>query len=88
LQSQINSVIFDVLTSYYNIVRLKEQVKAYRAIIDLSQERYNIAATRFNVGSAAKTDMLQAGIDLNEQQVNLISIQSQILKTKSFSIPF
>jgi len=82
LQSQINSVIFDVLTSYYNIVRLKEQVKAYRAIIDLSQERYNIAATRFNVGSAAKTDMLQAGIDLNEQQVNLISIQSQILKTK------
>jgi len=82
LQSQINSVIFDVLTSYYNIVRLKEQVKAYRAIIDLSQERYNIAATRFNVGSAAKTDMLQAGIDLNEQQINLISIESQILKTK------
>jgi len=82
LQSQVNSVIFDVLTSYYNILRLKEQVKAYRAIIDLSQERYTIAETRFNVGSAAKTDMLQAGIDLNEQKINLISIESQILKTK------
>ena len=83
LQGQINAVIFDVLTSYYNILRLKEQVKAYRAIIDLSQERYTIASTRFNVGSAAKTDMLQAGIDLNEQKINLISIESQIQKTKA-----
>lgn len=82
LLNQMNSVIYDVLVSYYNIVRLKEQVKAYKAIIDLSQERYNIAETRFNVGSAAKTDMLQAGIDLNEQKINLVSIESQIAKTK------
>jgi outer membrane protein TolC len=83
LKQEITQVSFDVLVAYYNLVRLNQQVKATAAIIELSRERFKIAETRFNVGSAAKTDMLQAGIDLNEQEVNLYNIQRQIRQTKA-----
>jgi outer membrane protein len=83
VQQQIAQVVFDVKIAYYNLVRLNQQVKALEAIIDLSQERYKIAETRFNVGSAAKTDMLQSKIDLNEQQISMSEIQRQIVQTKA-----
>jgi outer membrane protein TolC len=80
LQQQIDQVVFDVLNIYNNIIRLKKQVSATTAIIDLSKERLKIAETRFNVGSGAKTDMLQAKIDLNAQEVNLQNIYKQLGK--------
>jgi outer membrane protein TolC len=76
-------ISFDVLLTYYNIVRLNQQVKATNAIIALAQEREKIARTRYEVGSAAKTDMLQASIDLNGQQNNLVEIRRQIANTKA-----
>ncbi len=77
-KQQIDQVIYDVLNSYYNIVRLNKQIASISAIIDLSKERLKIAETRFNVGSGAKTDMLQAKIDLNAQEINLQNIQKQV----------
>lgn len=78
LALQIDRIIFDVTNLYYNLVRLKKQIIATEAIIDLSKERLKIAETRFNVGSGAKTDMLQASIDLNAQEVNLQNIHRQV----------
>ncbi len=78
---QIDQVVFDVLNIYYNLVRLNKQVIATKAIIDLSRERLKIAETRFNVGNGAKTDMLQAKIDLNTQEVNLQNLHRQIANT-------
>jgi outer membrane protein len=83
LQQEITRVTFDVLIAYYNIVRLNLQVKATGAIIELSREREKIAETRFNVGSAAKTDMLQASIDLNAEITNLENIYRQIETSKT-----
>jgi len=80
---EMQRISFDVLVAYYNIVRLNQQVKATQAIIALSEERYNIAKTRFEVGSAAKTDMLQSGIDMNEQRINLNNIGQQIKNNKA-----
>jgi outer membrane protein len=80
---EMQRISFDVLIAYYNIVRLNQQVKATQAIIALSEERYNIAKRRFDVGSAAKTDMLQSGIDMNEQRINLNNIEQQIRNNKA-----
>lgn len=75
---QMQQISFNVLVAYYNIVRLNQQLRATGAIIALSRERNFIAKTRYEVGSAAKTDMLQSSIDLNEQEINLNNIQQQI----------
>jgi outer membrane protein TolC len=81
LDQQIGQIIFDVTNIYHNIIRLNKQITATKAIIALSEERYKIAETRFNVGSGAKTDMLQAEIDLNAQKVNLENINIQLQNT-------
>lgn len=83
LKQEVNSLTMEVLLGYYNIVRLNMQARATKAIIDLSMEREKIAETRFNVGSAGKTDLLQASIDLNSQQVNLANLHQQIRVAKS-----
>jgi outer membrane protein len=81
LDQQIGQIIFDVSNIYHNLIRLNKQINATKAIILLSEERYKIAETRFNVGSGAKTDMLQAEIDLNAQKVNLENINIQVENT-------
>jgi outer membrane protein len=83
VKQQIDQIIFNVTNVYYNLVRLNKQIKATKAIIELSKERLKIAETRFYVGSGAKTDMLQAGIDLNAQLVNLNRILNQVENTKA-----
>ncbi len=83
VKQQIDEIIFNVTNVYYNLVRLNKQINATKAIIELSKERLKIAETRFNVGSGAKTDMLQAGIDLNAQLVNLNRILNQVENTKA-----
>jgi outer membrane protein len=83
LKQEVTRLTFDVLIAYYNIVRLNLQVRATGAIIDLAREREKIAETRFNVGSAAKTDLLQAQIDVNSQKTNLANLEQQIRVGKS-----
>jgi outer membrane protein TolC len=83
LEQQIGQIIFDVSNIYHNIIRLNKQILATKAIIALSEERYKIAETRFNVGSGTKTDMLQAEIDLNAQKVNLENITIQLKNTEA-----
>lgn len=83
LKQEMQRISYEVLLSYYNIVRLNQQIKAINAIIALSKERYTIAKTRFDVGSATKTDMLQSEIDLNEQSVTLSSLDRQIKSAKA-----
>jgi outer membrane protein TolC len=78
-KQQVDQIILQVLNTYFNILRLNKQVIATKAIIDLSKERLKIAETRFNVGSGSKTDMLQAKIDLNSQEANLLEIERQII---------
>ncbi|MEY3350635.1 MAG: hypothetical protein RIQ50_746 [Bacteroidota bacterium] len=83
LQQQIDQIVFDVSNLYYDIVRLNKEVVATEAIINLSRERQKIAETRFNVGSGAKTDLLQAEIDLNAQEVDLENTFNLLANAKS-----
>ena len=83
LQQQIDQIVFDVSNLYYDIVRLNKEIIATEAIINLSKERQKIAETRFNVGSGAKTDLLQAEIDLNAQEVDLENTFNQLANAKA-----
>jgi outer membrane protein len=83
VRQEVARLTFDVLSAYYDIVRLNLQVRAIEAIIDLSRERERIAETRFSVGSAGKSDLLQARIDLNTQRVNLANIRQQVRVAKA-----
>jgi outer membrane protein len=82
-RKNLNETVFNVITSYYNIVTLNEQKKATLEQISLYTDRYSLAQRRFEIGTGAKYEVLEAQVDLNEQRSNLLSLQNSIAIAKS-----
>jgi len=82
-RKNLNETVFNVISSYYNIVTLNEQKKATLEQIGLYNDRYTLAQRKFEIGTGAKYEVLQAEVDLNEQRSNLLSLQNSIAIAKS-----
>ncbi len=82
-RKNLNETVYNVITSYYNIVTLNEQLKATIEQIGLYNDRYFLAQRRFEIGTGAKYEVLQAQVDLNEQRSNWLSLQNSIALAKS-----
>lgn len=82
-RKNLNETVFNVISSYYNMVTLEEQKRATLEQIDLYTYRYNLAQRRFEIGTGAKYEVLEAQVDLNEQRSNLLSLQNSIAVAKS-----
>lgn len=82
-RKNLNETVYNVISSYYNIVMLSEQMQATNEQIVLYQDRYNLAERRFEIGTGAKYEVLEAQVDLNEQQSALLSLQNSIAIAKS-----
>jgi outer membrane protein TolC len=77
-REQVMQTLSDVTAAYYNIVKQKQQLNSIDQTITYNRERVKIMQTAFNSGSAGKTDLLQAKIDLNVYLENSINQQSVI----------
>ncbi len=82
-RKNVNETVFNVISSYYNIVTLNEQKKATLEQIDLYNDRYTLSLRRLEIGTGARYEVLQAEVDLNEQRSNLLSLQNSIAIAKS-----
>ncbi|TWI83844.1 outer membrane protein TolC [Lacibacter cauensis] len=82
-RSQVNTTVFNVIAAYYQIVQLNQQKKALQATIKFFEERKQIAESRFTIGTAPKTDFLQAEVDLNQQKGNLLTVENSIRIAKA-----
>ena len=76
LSRQMNELAFQVASIYLNIWRLKEQQTATRDVIRFNEERFKLAQAKFQAGTIAKPDLLQAELDLNEQKANLLTLEN------------
>lgn len=74
-QEQVQQTLFNVIAAYYDVVRQKQQLKSINEAISFNRERVKIAQTAFTSGSTAKTDLLQAKIDLNVYAQNAVNQQ-------------
>lgn len=82
-RKNLNETIYNVISSYYDIVALSEQKNATLEQISLYTDRYTLAQRRFEIGTGAKYEVLEAQVDLNEQKSNLLSLQNSIVIAKS-----
>ncbi|MEO8721334.1 MAG: TolC family protein [Ginsengibacter sp.] len=82
-RKNVNETVFNVISSYYNIVTLNEQKKATLEQIDLYNDRYTLSLRRLEIGTGARYEVLQAEVDLNEQRSNLLSLENSIAIAKS-----
>lgn len=72
-KDQVLQIMFDVIAAYYNVVKQKQQLESINEAINYNSERLKIAQTGFDAGLLAKTDLLQAKIDLNVTKENIIN---------------
>lgn len=72
MKLKIENVLVDVMNSYYAIVKQKQVINGLKASIIVSEERLKIANKKLEIGTAAKTEVLQAKLDLSMQQTALI----------------
>ncbi|MGN6602635.1 MAG: TolC family protein [Ginsengibacter sp.] len=82
-RKNLNETVYNVISSYYNIVTLNEQRKATLEQISLYNDRYDLAERRFEIGTGAKYEVLQAQVDLNEQRSNLLALDNSIATAKA-----
>lgn len=85
IKNQITDIVAQVIDTYYNIVRQKQQLKAVEDQMTLNRERLKLAEVKLEVGLGIKPDVLQAKLDLNAQiaselnQLTLIAQQKVLL---------
>ena len=74
--------VSNVILAYYNVVKQKQELVSLNEVINYNLERVKILQTSFNAGNTAKTNLLQAQIDLNVFNENAINQKSVILASK------
>jgi outer membrane protein TolC len=85
IKNTVLNTISNVITAYYEIVRLKQQLRAIEEQMGINEERVIQAEKKLSVGLSAKPELLQAKTDLNAQkaarlnQMNLIAQSKEIL---------
>jgi outer membrane protein len=83
LKQQSNQTAFDVISTYYNVARLQQQIATLDSSISLFLDRVKLAKARFEIGTTAKNDYLQAEIDLKAQQASLLDLENQLKQAKT-----
>jgi outer membrane protein TolC len=68
--------------TYYNIVGQKEQLKAIREQMEISQIRLDLAQRKLDLGLGAKPELLQSQLDLNAYKAAEIREETDILQLK------
>jgi outer membrane protein TolC len=81
-REQVLQTLSAVISAYYNVVKLKQQLLSTEQNIEYNRVRVTIAETGFTSGAKKKTDLLQAKIDLNVNLENAINQHAQILSAK------
>jgi outer membrane protein len=82
VKNQVTNTIASVITNYYNVVRQKQQLKALQEQLAVSEVRVQLAERKFQVGTGAKPELLQARVDYNAQRTQAIQQESVIRQLK------
>jgi outer membrane protein TolC len=83
LRNQVVNTIAQVSNSYYSIVQQRQQLKALEEQIEINQERVKLAATKLEIGTGTKPDLLQSKVDLNAQKAAQLEQQNLLVELKN-----
>ncbi|MDB5262251.1 MAG: transporter [Adhaeribacter sp.] len=82
LQLTILARVADVITNYFALVQQQQQLEANLTAIDISRFRVKTAQSRFEIGKAARLEVLNAQVDLNTDTTNYLRQQDLYRNTQ------
>lgn len=84
LQLTILGRVADVITNYFALVQQQQQLEANLTAIEISRFRIRTAQSRFEIGKAARLEVLNAQVDLNTDTTNFLRQQDLYRNTQIF----
>ncbi|WBL22899.1 MULTISPECIES: TolC family protein [unclassified Zunongwangia] len=78
----IENTILQLLTVYYEIARLSENMGVLKETLKISQDRVKRAQYQFEYGQSNNLVVLNARVDVNTDSINLIETRQQLRNTK------
>lgn len=82
LKAAVLSTVYDVVSSYFDLVQQHQLISATQTALDLSAFRYQTAENRYQIGRASKLEVLAASVDLNTDTTNLLRQRDQYRSTQ------
>lgn len=82
VKDQMVNTVASIITNYYFIVALKQQLKATQEQMTVSEERVKLAELKLEVGTGGKPELLQAKVDLNAQRTQVVEQSTAIRQVK------
>lgn len=82
LKQQMENTVYDIIISYYNIVRTVELIKAAKQNLSIYEERKKLAKIKLEIGSDSKVDLLLSQSDENKAKSTIIQLELQLLNAK------
>lgn len=83
LKREMENTIFEIIVSYYEIVRFKELIKAEKQNLSIYSERKKISQLKYEIGSASIVDMLLSQTDENKAKGTIIQLELNLIKAKA-----
>lgn len=83
LKQQMENTIYDIVSAYYNIVRINELIKAAKQNLEIYQERLKIAKLRLEIGSDSRVEVLLSQSDYNKAKTAIMQLELDLLNAKT-----
>ncbi len=78
----IENTILQLLTVYYEVARLSQNMEVLEETLQISQERVKRAQYQFEYGQSNNLVVLNAKVDVNTDSINIIETRQQLQNTK------
>ncbi len=82
LKQQMENTVYDIIITYYNIVKTLELIKAAKQNLSIYEERKKLAKLKLEIGSDSKVDFLLSQSDENKAKSAIIQLELQLLNSK------
>ncbi|MEM7109316.1 MAG: TolC family protein [Bacteroidota bacterium] len=85
LEFSIETVIYNVSSNFFLASLENERLRLLNSNLELSEERLKIAKDKYELGRGSKLEYLQAQVDYNTDQSNILN-QKQLLNTQKLEL--
>ena len=71
LRYQIENKIIEIAQQYYDVLNKDNAYQTYKKSYEISRDRYNQVAERYNFGSVSKLNLLNSEVNVNQDKIKM-----------------
>ena len=81
-QQELNTA-YNVKSQYFNLLQAQATFKITQKALERTQELMKIAQTKYELGSASRSDVLKAKVSLSQAQLDMLTSENRVSKAQA-----